>query len=90
MSVCGYTIGYKPRCGCDLYGLLRMVCHFCTVTKCNSQCLQHIPQSYPLQVTENIMDEADFTGFEPFELTDIKLTENMLGHGSYATVQEVE
>ena len=36
------------------------------------------------------MDEADFTGFEPFELTDIKLTENRLGHGSYATVQEVE
>ena len=33
---------------------------------------------------------ATFTGFEPYKLTGIRLTDNKLGHGSYATVIEVE
>ena len=33
---------------------------------------------------------ADFTGFEYYQLTGVILTDKELGHGSYATVQEVE
>ena len=31
-----------------------------------------------------------FTGFEPFTLTGVTLTDRKLGHGSYATVQELQ
>ena len=33
---------------------------------------------------------ATFKGFESFKLTEIKVTNNILGHGSYATVVELE
>ena len=33
---------------------------------------------------------AMFTGFEPFSLTGVRMTDKKLGHGSYATVQELE
>ena len=33
---------------------------------------------------------ARFTGFEPYKLTGVKVTDRELGHGSYATVQELE
>ena len=33
---------------------------------------------------------ADFTGFTAFELTRVQVTNRQLGHGSYATVQELE
>ena len=33
---------------------------------------------------------ANFTGFEPYELTGVVVTDRKLGHGSYATVLELE
>ena len=33
---------------------------------------------------------TDFTEFEKYRLTGVRLTERQLGHGSYATVQELE
>ena len=33
---------------------------------------------------------ATFSGFEPYQLTGVKVTHKVLGHGSYATVQELE
>jgi hypothetical protein len=33
---------------------------------------------------------AVFTGFDPYKLTGIRVTDQKLGHGSYATVQELE
>ena len=33
---------------------------------------------------------ADFTGFESYQLTGVRVTDRELGHGSYATVQELE
>ena len=34
--------------------------------------------------------EATFTGFDPYKLTGVKVTDRELGHGSYATVLELE
>ena len=33
---------------------------------------------------------ASFTGFDPYKLTDVKVTDRVLGHGSYATVLELD
>ena len=33
---------------------------------------------------------ATFTGFDPYKLTGVKMTDRELGHGSYATVLELE
>ena len=33
---------------------------------------------------------ATFTGFEQFKLTGVKVTDKVLGHGSYGTVLELE
>ena len=33
---------------------------------------------------------ADFTGFESYQLIGVRVTDRELGHGSYATVQELE
>ena len=33
---------------------------------------------------------ATFTGFDPYELTEVRVTDRELGHGSYATVLELE
>ena len=33
---------------------------------------------------------ATFTGFDPYKLTGVKVTDQKLGHGSYATVLELE
>ena len=33
---------------------------------------------------------AMFSGFDPYKLTGVKVTDNKLGHGSYATVLELE
>ena len=33
---------------------------------------------------------AEFTGFETYQLTGVRVTDRELGHGSYATVQELE
>ena len=33
---------------------------------------------------------ATFTGFDPYKLTEIRMTDRELGHGSYATVIELE
>ena len=33
---------------------------------------------------------ANFTGFESYQLTGVRVTDRELGHGSYATVQELE
>ena len=33
---------------------------------------------------------ATFTGFDPYKLTGVRVTNRVLGHGSYATVQELE
>ena len=35
-------------------------------------------------------ERATFTGFEPYELTGVRVTDRELGHGSYATVLELE
>ena len=34
--------------------------------------------------------EATFTGFDPYKLTGVRVTDRELGHGSYATVLELE
>ena len=34
--------------------------------------------------------KATFTGFDPYKLTGVRVTEQELGHGSYATVLELE
>ena len=36
------------------------------------------------------MRPATFTGFDPFKLTGVRVTDRELGHGSYATVLELE
>ena len=33
---------------------------------------------------------ATFTGLEPYKLTGVRVTDRELGHGSYATVLELE
>ena len=33
---------------------------------------------------------ATFTGFDPYKLTGVRVTDRKLGHGSYATVLELE
>ena len=38
----------------------------------------------------NAVRLATFTGFDPYKLTGVKLTDRELGHGSYATVLELE
>jgi serine/threonine protein kinase len=35
-------------------------------------------------------ERATFTGFDPYKLTEIRVTDRELGHGSYATVLELE
>ena len=35
-------------------------------------------------------ERASFTGFDPYKLTEITVTDKKLGHGSYATVLELE
>ena len=35
-------------------------------------------------------ERANFTGFESYQLTGVRVTDRELGHGSYATVQELE
>ena len=35
-------------------------------------------------------ERATFTGFDPYRLTEIRVTDRELGHGSYATVLELE
>ena len=35
-------------------------------------------------------ERANFTGFESYHLTGVRVTDRELGHGSYATVQELE
>ena len=53
-------------------------------------------QSLPLfciaaKVAISIMAErATFTGFDPYKLTGVRVTDRKLGHGSYATVLELE
>ena len=34
--------------------------------------------------------QATFTGFDPYKLTGVRVTDRKLGHGSYATVLELE
>ena len=34
--------------------------------------------------------KANFSGFESYQLTEVRVTDRELGHGSYATVQELE
>ena len=34
--------------------------------------------------------KATFTGFDPYKLPEIRVTDQELGHGSYATVLELE
>ena len=41
-----------------------------------------------IRVSEEIM--ATFSGFDPYKLTGIRVTDRELGHGSYATVIELE
>ena len=36
------------------------------------------------------MQRATFTGFDPYKLTGVRVTDRKLGHGSYATVLELE
>ena len=36
------------------------------------------------------MRQATFTGFDPYKLTGVRVTDRKLGHGSYATVLELE
>ena len=35
-------------------------------------------------------ERAAFTGFDPYKLTGVTVTDKRLGHGSYATVLELE
>ena len=35
-------------------------------------------------------ERATFTGFDPYKLTGVRVTDQKLGHGSYATVLELE
>ena len=35
-------------------------------------------------------ERATFTGFDPYTLTGVRVTDRELGHGSYATVLELE
>ena len=34
--------------------------------------------------------QATFAGFDPYKLTGVRVTDRKLGHGSYATVLELE
>ena len=34
--------------------------------------------------------KAIFTGFDPYKLTGVRVTDKELGHGSYTTVLELE
>ena len=43
-----------------------------------------------LLATSTMAGRADFTGFETYQLTGVRVTDRELGHGSYATVQELE
>ena len=38
----------------------------------------------------NTVRPATFTGFDPYKLTGVRVTDRELGHGSYATVLELE
>ena len=35
-------------------------------------------------------ERAAFTGFDPYTLTGVRVTDQELGHGAYATVLELE
>ena len=44
-----------------------------------------------LSVCQSVMaGRATFTGFDPYKLTGVRVTDQELGHGSYATVLELE
>ena len=43
-----------------------------------------------LIVTMSAVRLATFTGFDPYKLTGVRVTDKKLGHGSYATVLELE
>ena len=44
-----------------------------------------------LSVCQSVMaGRATFTGFDPYKLTGVRVTDRKLGHGSYATVLELE
>ena len=38
----------------------------------------------------DMAEESPFSGFEPYQLSQVQVTDNKLGHGSYATVMEVK
>ena len=40
--------------------------------------------------TSVMAERATFTGFDPYKLTGVRVTDRELGHGSYATVLELE
>ena len=48
-------------------------------------------QGVRLSVCQSVMaGSATFTGFDPYKLTGVRVTDRKLGHGSYATVLELE
>ena len=49
---------------------------------------RNLDEAYPCYTT--MAERADFTGFESYQLTGVRVTDKELGHGSYATVQELE
>ena len=45
---------------------------------------------FSFHYTSVMAERATFTGFDPYKLTGVRVTDRKLGHGSYATVLELE
>ena len=80
ITVSSFTNILMMNCGCNMiYG---------------NGCIR----SQPLYVNKHwlasykfmAVGEATFTGFDPYKLTGVRVTDRELGHGSYATVLELE
>ena len=73
---------------CDRYAML---CHMIAYRAVLTFIVSKQNQSYiPCTELSFMAVRATFTGFDPYMLTGVRVTDRELGHGSYATVLELE
>ena len=66
-------------------------CHMIMYTAALTYLVSKLDKSYScIELDFMAVRAATFTGFDPYKLTGVRVTDRELGHGSYATVLELE
>ena len=87
---------YEYACGSFRYGMLWLIvhvlwCHMIIYTAVLTYLVSKLDKSYScIELDFMAVRVATFTGFDPYKLTGVRETDRELGHGSYATVLELE